>query len=176
MKKFEDYLIDDDLEENISFVDGPLSEKSVGDSGKKGKNFEKTMIKALEAAGLKMETNAYAGSLWDIKPTGKGWTGHMSGKPVNIKQSRTKWTWASSELYKMLPWDGFEGEFDTEKAAVKVKKWIKKKGLQHVIYFKAKTPEVQDEIRNIADDISIKNMEEKEEAAKKLFSSKNFYA
>jgi len=170
--RFKEYI--DDLED-LDIIDGELDEKTVEDWGKNGKKFETKMVRALKVAGLDFEENRYAGSGWDIKPKGKGWTGVLSGKEVNIKQARTKWMFGSSELYKMLPWDGFKGKFDTEKAANKVKKFLKKKGLDKVIYLKPNSPEIQSKIRDIADEISVINKDKKEKEAKEVLSKKNFY-
>lgn len=173
-----DNYLDQFILEEISFADDNpfLTEEFVDDTGEKGKKFEKTMVNALKLAGLEMDVNTYAGSLWDIKPKGNHWSKDMLGQPVNIKQARTKWTWASSELYRMLPWDGFEGEFDTEKASKKVRRWLIKKGLHNVIYFKAKSSEIQDKINDLQRDVDMKNMDERSKKLKEIFSGKNFYA
>jgi len=159
--------------EDLDIIDGELDEKTVEDWGKVGKKFEAKMVRALQAAGLDFEENRYAGSGWDVKPKGQGWIGKLSGKEVNIKQARTKWMFGSSELYKMLPWDGFKGDFDVAKAAKKVKSFLKKKGLDKIVYLKPNSPEVQDKIRNIADAATDKNPKAKE--AKEVMSKKNFY-
>jgi len=165
--RFKEYI--DDIEENLDIKDGDLDEKTVEDWGKGGKSFEKVMIKALEVAGLDLDVNKYAGKVWDIKPKGKGWTSHLSGKEVNIKQARTKWMFGSTELYSMLPWDGFKGKFDTEKAAKKIKSFLKKRGIDKVIYLKPANTEVQDKIKKVADN-------EKDKDAQEVLSKKDFYA
>lgn len=170
--KFKEYLED---YEDLDILDYDLAEKTVEDWGKNGKKFETKMVRALKVAGLDFEENRYAGSGWDIKPKGKGWTGKLSGKEVNIKQARTKWMFGSSELYKMLPWDGFKGEFDTDKAAKKVKRFLKKKGLDKVVYLKPNSPDIQSKIRDIADEISVINKDKKEKEAKDILSKNNFY-
>lgn len=170
--KFKEYI---DGYEDLDILDDFVDEKTIEDWGKTGKKFEHKMVRALELAGLDFEENRYSGSVWDVKPKGQGWSSKLSGKEVNIKQAKTKWMFGSSELYKMLPWDGFEGEFDTDKAASQVKRWLKKKGIDKVIYLKPNSPEVQDKIRNIADDISTVNVDKKEAEAQKLFKEKGFY-
>lgn len=167
MSRFKEYI---EGYEDLDIIDGDLDEKTIEDWGKVGKRFEAKMIRALEIAGLDFEENRYAGSGWDVKPKGTGWTSKLSGKEVNIKQARTKWMFGSSELYKMLPWDGFKGEFDAEKAAKKVKSFLKKKGLDKIVYLKPNSPEIQSKIRDIADD---KTGKEKE--AKEVMNKKNFY-
>lgn len=172
MSRFKEYI---EGYEDLDIIDGDLDEKTIEDWGKVGKKFEAKMIRALEIAGLDFEENRYAGSGWDVKPKGSGWTGKLAGKEVNIKQARTKWMFGSSELYKMLPWDGFKGEFDTEKAAKKVKRFLRKKGLDKIVYLKPNSPDIQSKIRDIADDISIHNEKDKEKEAKEVMSKKNFY-
>lgn len=157
--------------EDLDIIDGELDEKTIEDWGKVGKRFEAKMVRALQVAGLDFEENRYAGSGWDIKPKGKGWTGKLSGKEVNIKQARTKWMFGSSELYKMLPWDGFKGKFDINKAAKKVKQFLKKKGLDKIVYLKPNSPDIQSKIRDIAD----ANKDDKEKESKEVLSKKNFY-
>lgn len=158
--------------EDLDIIDGDLDEKTIDDWGSVGKKFEAKMVRALKVAGLDFEENRYAGSGWDIKPKGKGWTSKLSGKEVNIKQAKTKWMFGSSELYKMLPWDGFKGKFNAEKAAEKVKQFLKKKGIDKIVYLKPNSPDIQTKIKNIAD-ISVENKKEKE--AKDVLSKKNFY-
>lgn len=170
--RFKEYLED---YEDLDILDYDLAEKTVEDWGKRGKRFEKVMIRALDLAGLDLEANNYAGSTWDIKPKGAGWASGLSGKEINIKQARTKWMFGSSELYKMLPWDGFKGKFDVNKAAQKVKQFIKKKGIDKVIYLKPNSPDIQTKIRNVADDITIINADDKEKEAKDIFQKSNFY-
>jgi hypothetical protein len=165
--RFKEYI--DDIEENLDIIDGDLDEKTIEDWGKGGKSFEKIMIKALEVAGLNLDVNKYAGKVWDIKPKGKGWTSHLSGKEINIKQARTKWMFGSSELYKMLPWEGFKGKFNTEKAAKMIKNFLKKRGIDKVIYLKPASTEIQDKIENVADN-------DKEKKAQDVLSKKDFYA
>lgn len=165
--RFKEYI--EDLED-LDIIDGELDEKTIEDWGKVGKKFEAKMVRALQVAGLDFEENRYAGSGWDIKPKGKGWTGKLSGKEVNIKQARTKWMFGSSELYKMLPWDGFKGKFDKEKAAKKVKQFLKKKGLDKIVYLKPNSPDVQSKIKDIAD-----ANKDKEKESKEVLSKKNFY-
>jgi hypothetical protein len=164
--RFKQYIED---YEDLDILDYDLAEKTIEDWGKIGKKFEKVLIRALDIAGLNMDINNYAGKVWDIKPKGSGWNKFLSGNEVNIKQARTKWMFGSSELYKMLPWDGFKGKFDVAKAAKKVKSFLKKRGIEKVIYLKPSTPEIQNKIRNIVD-------KEKEKEAKELFSKKSFYA
>ena len=156
--------------EDLDIIDGDLDEKTIEDWGKVGKRFEAKMVRALQKAGLDFEENRYAGSGWDIKPKGTGWTGKLAGKEVNIKQAKTKWMFGSSELYKMLPWDGFKGKFDTNKAAKKVKRFLKKKGLDKIVYLKPNSSDIQSKIKDIADDNS-----EKAKEAKEVLSKKNFY-
>jgi len=163
--RFKEYLEDF---EDLDIIDIDLDEKTV-DAGAGGKKFETVMIKALQAAGLNLDINNYAGKVWDIKPKGSGWNKHLSGNEINIKQSRTKWMFGSSELYNMLPWDGFKGKFDVEKAAKKVKNFLKKRGIDKVIYLKPASPETQDKIRNVADN-------EDPKKAKEVLSTKDFYA
>lgn len=170
--RFQEYL--DDIEENLDIIDGEIDEKTVEDWGKNGKKFETKMVKAIDAAGLDVEVNRYAGKGWDIKPKGAGWIANLTGKDVNIKQAKTKWMFGSTELARMLPWDGFkEGEFDADKAAAKVKKFIQKQGLQKVIYLKPNSPEIQAKINDIANDD--KESKAKEKKAKEVLSKKNFY-
>jgi len=168
--KFQEYL---DGYEDLDIIDGDMSEKTIEDWGKNGKKFETKMVKAIDAAGLDVETNRYAGRGWDIKPKGKDWTAKLSGKDVNIKQAKTKWMFGSTELAKMLPWDGFKGEFDVEAAEKKVKKFIQKMGLHKVVYLKPNTPEIQAKINDIANDD--KETKAKENKAKEVLSKKNFY-
>jgi len=170
--RFKEYL--EDLED-LDIIDIDLDEKTIDDWGKVGKKFETKMVRALHAVGLDFEENRYAGSGWDIKPKGSGWNSKLSGKEVNIKQAKTKWMFGSSELYKMLPWDGFKGKFDTEKAAMKVKQFLKKKGLDKIVYLKPNSPDIQSKIRDIADDISVINKDDKKKEAKEILSKKNFY-
>jgi hypothetical protein len=146
--KFKEHL---EEYEDLDIIDGDLDEKTVDDWGSVGKKFEAKMVRALQLAGLDFEENRYAGSGWDIKPKGTGWVNKLSGKEVNIKQAKTKWMFGSSELYKMLPWDGFKGDFDVDKAAKKVKRFIKKKGLDKIVYLKPNSPEIQTKIKDIAD-------------------------
>jgi hypothetical protein len=164
--KFKEHL---EEYEDLDIIDGDLDEKTVDDWGSVGKKFEAKMVRALQLAGLDFEENRYAGSGWDIKPKGTGWVNKLSGKEVNIKQAKTKWMFGSSELYKMLPWDGFKGDFDVDKAAKKVKRFIKKKGLDKIVYLKPNSPEIQTKIKDIADN------NDKEKEAKEVLNKKNFY-
>lgn len=174
--RFKEYI--DDFED-LDIVDGwdYLDEKAfaLSDWGQRGKDFEKAFINALDLVGLKVDINRYAGRVWDILPKSKSWISRLLGKQTNIKQHRTKWMFGSSELVHMLPWDGFKGEYDTDKAAKKVRKFIMKLGLHKVVYLKPATPEINTKIKDIGDNITITNADEKEEEARKLFSGKNFF-
>ena len=165
--RFKEHLEEYD---DLDIIDIDLDEKTVEDWGKVGKKFEKIMIRALEIAGLNLDINNYAGKVWDIKPKGAGWNKRLSGKEINIKQSRTKWMFGSSELYNMLPWDGFKGKFDAKKAADKVKRFLKKRGIDKVIYLKPASAETQDKIKDIANSGS-----KKEGEAKKVLSKSDLY-
>lgn len=169
--RFKEYI--DDIEENLDIIDGDLDEKTVEDWGKSGKKFETKMIRTMDVAGLDFEENRYAGAGWDVKPKGSNWITKLAGKDVNIKQAKTKWMFGSTELYKMLPWDGFKGKFDTDKAAKKVKAFIRKKGLDKIVYLKPNSPEIQSKITSIAADP--KETKAKEKNAKEVLSKKNFY-
>ena len=137
-----------------------LEEKSIDiiDTGKKGKRFEHKLIKALEMVGLKFEANHYAGKMWDIKPTGKGWQKLIIDQPVNIKIATAKWMFGNSELYKMLPWDKLPEDFDADKAAMKVKRFLNKQGISDIVYLKPKDKMIQQQISDAVDNEDIKKL------------------
>jgi hypothetical protein len=138
------------------------------DTGKKGKEFENKLVKALKMVGLKFEVNRYAGRMWDIKPTGDGWLRIISDKEVNIKVAGTKWMFGTSELYKMLPWEKLPDDFNKEKAEAKVKRFLNKKGLSQIVYLKPKDKMIQTEIISSVDQNDIEKLDA-------LLVKKNFY-
>jgi len=139
------------------------------DTGAPGKKFENVFSQALKMVGLKFLSNTATGPGWDIKPQGDGWDRLISDTNVNIKVAGTKWMFSASELYSMLPWDGFTGEFNKEKAAAKVKRFINKRGISDIVFLKPNNKEIEQKIiaAVVAKDI---------ETLDKLLTKKNFYA
>lgn len=138
------------------------------DWGAAGKKFESIFIKACKLIGLDLEENRYAGRLWDIHAKGNKWKKILSNKDINIKVYGTKWMFGSSELYKILPWDGFNGkEFDESKAISKVKRILNKLGFNKTVFLKPKNKDIQNKIIQL---VKEKNIEELD----KIMVSKNF--
>lgn len=138
------------------------------DSGAKGKVFEKIFTRALEIAGLDHEKNTQTGRVWDIKPKGSGWDNFLSNKNINIKTASAVWMFGSKELGNILPWDGFK-EFDENKAASKVKRFLNKLGINQVIYLKPKDQEIQKKLIS-----AVKNKDKDE--LNNILINKNFFA
>lgn len=116
------------------------------DWGARGKKWEKTFMKACDLAGLKYQKNQVTGRLWDFHPVGKKWEKLLSDKDVNIKVYGTKWMFASSELYKELPWKELPEDFNEMKAVMKVKRILNKIGFNRVVFLKPKNKDVQSKI------------------------------
>ncbi len=135
------------------------------DTGGKGKQWEDTFIRACKMIGLDLKVNRGSGALWDLHAAGPGWTKVLGGRDINIKLARTKWMMSSSELVKMLPWQGFEGEFDNDKAAAKVKKFLNKRGMKQIVWMKPKSTAIEKAIKdalaaqdvNKLDELLVKN-------------------
>jgi len=142
--------------------------KDIVDSGKKGKEFEAKFIEALEMVGLDFDINHYAGKMWDILPKGDGWLRLVSDKEVNIKVAGTKWMFASTELYTMLPWEKLPDNWDVDKATKKVRNFLNKKGVAQTVYLKPKDKTIQMAI------IDAVNKKDKEKLDT-LMVKKNFY-
>ena len=142
--------------------------KDIVDSGKKGKEFEAKFIEALEMVGLDFDINHYAGKMWDILPKGDGWLRLVSDKEVNIKVAGTKWMFASTELYTMLPWEKLLDNWDVDKATKKVRNFLNKKGVAQTVYLKPKDKTIQMAI------IDAVNKKDKEKLDT-LMVKKNFY-
>jgi len=139
------------------------------DSGASGKKFESIFSQALKMVGLDFLSNIVTGPGWDIKPQGDGWNRLISDTNVNIKVAGTKWMFSASELYSMLPWDGFAGEFDKDKAAAKVKRFINKRGISDIVFLKPNNKEIE---QKIIAAVATKDIE----TLDKLLTKKNFYA
>jgi len=142
--------------------------EDIVDTGKKGKEFETKLIKALEMVGLDFEVNHYAGKMWDILPKGDGWLRLVSDKEVNIKVAGTKWMFASTELYKMLPWEKLPDNWDVDKATKKVRNFLNKKGIAQTVYLKPKDKAIQMAIIDAVD-------KKDKEKLDTLMVKKNFY-
>ena len=142
--------------------------EDIVDTGKKGKEFENKFVEALKMVGLDFEINHYAGKMWDILPKGDGWLKLVSDKEVNIKVAGTKWMFASTELYKMLPWETLPDNFDKDKAAAKVRRFLNKKGLAQTVYLKPKDKNIQTEIIKAVDNKDVETLDT-------LLVKKNFY-
>jgi len=142
--------------------------EDIVDTGKKGKEFETKLIKALEMVGLDFEVNHYAGKMWDILPKGDGWLRLVSDKEVNIKVAGTKWMFASTELYKMLPWEKLPDKWDVDKATKKVRNFLNKKGIAQTVYLKPKDKTIQMAIIDAVD-------KKDKEKLDTLMVKKNFY-
>ena len=151
----------------ISYLQEKITDTE--DTGSPGKKFEAIFSKALELVGLEFIANTKTGPGWDIKPQGEGWNRLISDKNVNIKVAGTKWMFSASELYSMLPWDGFKGEFNKEKAAAKVKRFLNKRGISDIVFLKPNNKEIE---QKIIAGVAAKDTE----ALEKLLTKKNFYA
>lgn len=140
------------------------------DWGKAGRDFERVFTRACDLLGLKYEKNSFTGRIWDITPIGPGWERILTDKDVNIKAGGTKWMFSSSEIYKELPWDDDKpDDFDVEIAAQKVKKILRKFGIDKTVFLKPSSKDIQNDIYN-----AVKN--EDIEVLDDIFASKNFYA
>jgi hypothetical protein len=140
------------------------------DWGKVGRDFERVFTRACELLGLRYEKNSFTGRIWDMKPVGPGWERILLDKDVNIKAGGTKWMFSSSEIYKELPWDDDKPEdFDTEVAAQKVKKILRKFGIDKTVFLKPANKDIQNDIYNAVKNEDIETLED-------IFTSKNFYA
>jgi hypothetical protein len=158
--KFKNFLDEETVEQPGPMVD-------VVDTGKKGKEFERKFMQALKMMKLDFDENHYAGRMWDFKPKGKGWEKIISDKPVNVKVAGTKWMFGTSALYKMLPWEKLPEDFDADKAAAKVKRFLNKKGLKDIVYMKPLDKDIEKRIKKAVDNKDI-------EGLKKIFIKKNF--
>ena len=137
------------------------------DTGKKGKEFENKLLKAFEMVGLDFEANHYAGRMWDVHPKGGDWSKLVTDKQVNIKVAGTKWMFADTTLYNMLPWEKLPENFNNEKAAAKVKQYLNKKGIADIVYLKPKDKTIQ---MAIIDAVNKKDIE----TLNNLLTKKNF--
>jgi hypothetical protein len=115
------------------------------DAGGRGKSFETKLLKAFDLTGLKYTRNRVTGSLWDIQPKGSGWERLVSHKNVNIKVAGARWMFGSAEFTKILPWDKIEDleAFDKDKAAAKIKRILKKRGVHRALFLAPATKDIQ---------------------------------
>jgi hypothetical protein len=136
--------------------------QEVLDHGLKGKEFEDKLIRAFKMTGLDMKVNRASGALWDVHPVGPGWTKLVSDRDVNIKLNRTLWMFSSTELNTMLPWpaDEFDKDtFDNEAAAAKVKQFLQKRGLGKVVWLKAKSKDIENQIIQALSDQDVNKLD-----------------
>lgn len=128
------------------------------DPGNRGKKFEDLLLKAFDLVGLKYQKNRTTGAGWDFSPQGTGWRRLLSGKDINVKVAGAKWLFGSSEFTKVLPWDEIEDvdSFDQEKAALKVKGIIKKKGIHRIAFLRPKSKVIE---QQIIDAVKAKNIQ-----------------
>jgi hypothetical protein len=139
------------------------------DVGKRGKSFEATLLKAFDLVGLKYRTNRVTGGLWDVHPEGEGWERLVQNKDINIKVAGARWMFGAAEFTKILPWDEIKDleAFDKDKAAAKVKKVIRRRGIHKALFLSPKTKDIEKQIDTA---VQAKDVE----ALNKILIKKNF--
>jgi len=143
--------------------------KDIEDSGLKGKEFEKTFVKALKLVGLEFEANVSTGPGWDIKPKSGNWNRILDDADVNIKVFGTKWMFSSKEIYDLLPWDGVSEDFNFDLYQKRIKRIFRKKGLNDIVFLKPKSKEIQEKIIEATKNKDVETLDD-------LMTIKNFYA
>lgn len=139
-----------------------------GDTGMRGRRFEKSLLDALTLLGMAYRRNPdVGGPLWDFQTAGPGWTQLIRGKSVNIKISGTKWGFSDAQLVSMLPWTEGTEPVDTQLLANKVKAHLDARGLEKILWLRAKDATIEAAIELAVQERNVERLTQ-------LMSAKNF--
>jgi 2'-5' RNA ligase/8-oxo-dGTP pyrophosphatase MutT (NUDIX family) len=156
-------------------VAATLRAKDAVAHGAEGRAFEAVFMKALRLLGLQFEEAAGATSaVWDIRPSGPGWSPLLADTNVNLKIKGTRWLFTARAVYDAMKAGAKnvrDGTWSPSRASAHVEKAVrdafKAKGVLGTAFMKPKDAATQKAI-----DAAVRKKDKA--ALRALLSGKNF--
>ncbi len=140
----------------------------VVDVGETGKNFERILLSCFDLLDMNYIKNKGKGRFFDIMPIGDNWIDLLVNKSINIKVSKGKWLFGSSEMGNFIPWNNTINKKEKEKLERKIRKFIKTNKINEIYFLRPKNTEIEKKITAAKKEKNLKKLND-------LFENKNFH-